>query len=167
MCWGHVNLTTGVWAQPGKLTKNGDPHTLPLPPLALALLVEQKAALERVQAEQGRGAKVARGLPADAPVWIGISSGRQFCMWGKLLTHLRQASGVPTWTWHDLRRTVVTHLAEAGVAESVADALLNHRQSATRGGVLGVYQRAQRHPERRQALELWQSIVEAAAAKAD
>ena len=44
------------------------------------------------------------------------------------------------------------------MAESVADALLNHRQSATRGGVLGVYQRADRHPERRQALEFWQAI---------
>ena len=63
-------------------------------------------------------------------MWIGISSGRQFCMWGKLLTHLQAASAVTSWVWHDFRRTVVTHLAEAGVAESVADALLNHRQSA-------------------------------------
>ncbi|HET7880201.1 MAG TPA: hypothetical protein VFL55_04890 [Acetobacteraceae bacterium] len=32
---------------------------------------------------------------------------------------------------------------EAGVPETVADAVLNHRQSATRGGMLGVYQQCQ------------------------
>ncbi len=59
------------------------------------------------------------------------------------------------WTWHDFRRSFATALGEAGIPEAVADAVLNHRQSATRGGVLGVYQRASRWPEQVKAMEHW------------
>jgi hypothetical protein len=41
----------------------------------------------------------------------------------------------------------------------VADAVLNHRQSAARGGVLGVYQRASRWPEQVRAMELWGRLL--------
>jgi integrase len=48
------------------------------------------------------------------------------------------------WTWHGFRRSFATALGEAGIPETVADAVMNHSQSATRGGVLGVYQHASR-----------------------
>jgi integrase len=48
------------------------------------------------------------------------------------------------WTWHDFRRSFASALGENGIPELVADAVLNHRQAATRGGVLGVYQRSSR-----------------------
>ena len=48
------------------------------------------------------------------------------------------------------------------MAEPVVDAVLNHRQAATRGGVLGVYQRAQRWPEQVKAMEAWGAILAAA-----
>ena len=66
------------------------------------------------------------------------------------------------WTWHDFRRSFATALGEAGIPEAVADAVLNHRQSATRGGVLGVYQRASRWPEQVKAMELWGRLLAAA-----
>jgi hypothetical protein len=40
--------------------------------------------------------------------------------------------------------------------------VLNHRQSTTRGGVLGVYQRASRWPEQVKAMELWGRLLDAA-----
>jgi integrase len=52
------------------------------------------------------------------------------------------ASGIPGWRLHDLRRSFASPLGEVGVPESVVDAILNHRRSATRSGVLGVCQRA-------------------------
>ena len=52
-----------------------------------------------------------------------------------------------------------TALGEAGIPETVADAILNHRQSATRGGVLGVYQRASRWPEQIRAMEHWGRLL--------
>ena len=36
---------------------------------------------------------------------------------------------------------------------------LKHRQSATRGGVLGVYQRASRWPEQVRAMQLWGRLL--------
>ena len=44
----------------------------------------------------------------------------------------------------------------------MADAVLNHRQSATRGGVLGVYQRASRWPEQVRAMAMWGRLLAAA-----
>jgi hypothetical protein len=41
----------------------------------------------------------------------------------------------------------------------VADAVLSHRQSATRGGVLGVYQRASRWLEQVTAIGLWGRLL--------
>ena len=46
--------------------------------------------------------------------------------------------------------------------EAVADAMLNHRQSATRGGVMGTYQRSVRWPEQVKAMELWGRLLSAA-----
>jgi integrase len=66
------------------------------------------------------------------------------------------------WVWHDFRRSFATALAESGVSETVADAVLNHRQSATRGGVLGVYQRASRWPEQVAAMKAWWRLLDAA-----
>jgi integrase len=75
---------------------------------------------------------------------------------------LSEAAGLTGWTWHDFRRSFATALGETGISETVADAVLNHRQSATRGGVLGVYQRASRWPEQVKAMQLWGRLLAAA-----
>jgi hypothetical protein len=72
-----------------------------------------------------------------------------------------QGTALTGWTWHDFRRSFATALGEAGIPEAVADAVLNHRQSATRGGVLGVYQRASRWPEQVKAMQLWGRLLAA------
>jgi hypothetical protein len=66
------------------------------------------------------------------------------------------------WRLRDIRRFSATALGEAGVPDAVADAVLIHRQAATRGGVLGVHQRAQRWPEQVKAMEGWGAILAAA-----
>ena len=51
------------------------------------------------------------------------------------------------WSLHDLRRSFATTLGQLGEDdEATIDAVLNHRQSATRAGVLGVYNRSTRLP---------------------
>ena len=66
------------------------------------------------------------------------------------------------WRLHDMRRSFATALGEAGVSETIADAILNHRQAATRAGVLGVYQRSVRWPEQVAAMQHWGRLLEAA-----
>jgi len=60
---------------------------------------------------------------------------------------------------HDFRRSFATALGEAGISETVADAMLNHRQSAPRGGVMGVYQRASRWQEHEKAMQFWGRLL--------
>ncbi len=61
-----------------------------------------------------------------------------------------------------MRRSFATALGEAGVSETIADAILNHRQAATRAGVLGVYQRSERWPEQVAAMKFWGEALAAA-----
>ena len=133
---------------PGRKTKNGDDFALPLSTPAIEILREQRAIRKDSQTVGGDGA-----------VFVGNRLGRRFAAWPRRMKALQAAAGVPGWGWHDIRRTVVSHLAEHGVAESVADSLLNHRQSATRGGLLGVYQRSNWQQERRAALDLWARLM--------
>jgi integrase len=148
--WSQINLRTAEWRQPGKMTKNRDPHRLHLHGLALEVL------RRRYEVTGGLG------LVFPAP-----KSGGTVDTFTRIKTVLAQDSGdaspAPTgWTWHDFRRSFATALGEAGIAEVVADAVLNHRQSATRGGVLGIYQRASRWPEQVRAMELWGQLLAAA-----
>ena len=146
MDWAHVDLTSGIWTQRQKRTKNGDAHRLPLPKLALDILRARHSAANR---------------PVAGLVFPGPKSGKE------LATFSRMRKAISTkfpgeWRLHDLRRSFATALGEAGEAEAIADAMLNHRQSATRGGVMGIYQRAQRWPEQVQVMEAWGAILEAA-----
>ena len=63
------------------------------------------------------------------------------------------------WRLHDLRRTFVTGLVRLGVAPHVVELIVNH-VSGTRGGVAGVYNRAELTEERRVALQRWAAHVE-------
>jgi integrase len=147
MDWTHIDLTAGEWRQPGRLTKSREPHRLHLYPLALEILRQR---------HQSAGCP-ASGLAFPAPRSGGVVKG-----FHSLKLVLSEKSGVSGWAWHDMRRSFATALGEAGVSEAVADAVLNHRQSATRGGVLGVYQRASRWPEQVKAMELWGRLLAAA-----
>ena len=73
----------------------------------------------------------------------------------KSKARLDELSEVTNWRIHDLRRTAVTHMAEAGVDPWVADRILNHVASSTLGTVQRVYQRSQMLNERHTALVLW------------
>lgn len=146
--WVHLDLVAGEWRQPASLTKNGDPHKLYLPSLALDILRSRYEAMEKPKS----------GLVFPAP-----RSGNKITAFSSIKRAMdRAAPEITGWRLHDCRRSFATALGEAGVAEPVVDAVLNHRQSATRGGVLGVYQKAQRRPEQARAMEIWNSILAAA-----
>jgi hypothetical protein len=60
---------------------------------------------------------------------------------------------------HDLRRSVVTGMAELGIAPHVIELVVNH-VSGVRAGVAGTYNRSEQMPERKAALERWAAHVE-------
>jgi integrase len=63
--------------------------------------------------------------------------------------------GIPRWSAHDLRRTVVTQMAKLGVAPIVLGHVINHRSVTKAGVTLSVYQQYSYEDEKRQALNLW------------
>jgi integrase len=149
--WSHIDLGGAEWRQPGQLTKNRDPHRIHLHPLALDVL--------RARHE----AKGGKGLVFPGPV-----SGKVIDTFTDIKAALADATklqdgddgeALTGWTWHDFRRSFATALGEAGIPETVVDAMLNHRQAATRGGVLGVYQRASRWPEQVRAMRSWGQLL--------
>jgi len=129
------------------MTKNDEPHRLHLHPLALEILTERHTAAKN---------------PKSGPVFPAPRSGKPIDTFTDLKANLEKESGVTGWRWHDFRRSFASVLGEAGLPEPVLDACLNHRQSATRGGVLGVYQKAQRWPEQISALKAWGEALSAA-----
>jgi integrase len=145
MDWQHVDLQACIWSQPGRLTKNRDSHRLHLHRLALDIL---------------RARHEAAGHPRQGFVFPAPRSTKAVDTFTKIKAALTQAAPDLTgWWFHDMRRSFATTLGEAGISEAVADAILNHRQSATRGGVLGVYQRASRWPEQVKAMEFWGRVL--------
>ena len=174
--WSHLDLAAAEWRQPGHITKNRDPHRLHLHPLALKVLDERRKAHAHAQADgdQQKAARImAAGVPRSGLVFPAPLSGGVVDTFSTFKAALVKATGqhdgedehtveLAGWTWHDFRRSFATALGEASIPEAVADAVLNHRQSATRGGVLGVYQRASRWPEQVRAMELWGKLLTAA-----
>ncbi len=61
----------------------------------------------------------------------------------------------PSFTPHDLRRTMATRLAEAGIPPHVLEKMLNHKTE----GALAVYNHAEYLPERKAAWQLWGRMV--------
>ncbi len=145
MEWSHVDLVTAEWQQPGRLTKNNEPHRLHLHLLAEEVLRDRQKATGGV------------GLVFPSP-----KSGGVVTSFNRLKVTLSEKAGVTGWAWHDTRRSFATALGEAGVSEVIADTVLNHRQSATRAGVMGVYQRSSRWPEQVKAMELWGRLLASA-----
>jgi integrase len=146
MDWGHVDPDARVWRQPGRLTKNRDAHELRLNPLALEILT-------RRWEEAGRPKT---GLAFPSP-----RSGTPITAFSFMLRALhRAAPSVERFALHDLRRSFATTLGRLGQDdEATIDAVLNHRQSATRGGIVGVYNKSTRLPAQAEALERWGALV--------
>jgi integrase len=59
------------------------------------------------------------------------------------------------WRNHDIRRTCRSTLARLRVSEDVAEAVLAHQ----RAGIVGIYDRWHRLPEKRDALERWSQFL--------
>ena len=152
--WTHLDLAAAEWRQPSHMTKNRDPHRLHLNALALDVLHARKAATG------GRG--LVFPAPKSGNVVDTFSAIKAALMDATKPQDGEEGAALTGWTWHDFRRSFATALGEAGIPEAVADAILNHRQSATRGGVLGAYQRASRWPEQMRAMAKWGRLLTAA-----
>jgi integrase len=150
MQWGEIDLARALWTLPAVRTKARRQHVLPLPDLAVAVLHRRRASFRNVPAPDDLVLPtLARDGRSVAPV-----SG-----WNWLKRELDRACGVTSWRLHDFRRSLVTICAEQGADVAVLDSMLNHASSATRGGIIGIYQRATLIEPTRKVMTLWDDLL--------
>jgi integrase len=139
----ELDLDRGTWTLPAERSKNGRAHTLPLLPMALAIIDAVPKMATRDQLF---------GVRADG-----------YTQWEDGKAALDKRSGVTDWVLHDIRRTVATRMADLGIGPHVIEQVLNH-VSGHKSGVAGIYNRSSYEREVRAALALWhdhlRSIVE-------
>lgn len=145
MCWADLDLVEAKWSMPGRVTKNGVMHVVPLVPEVVEILTRVPK-LDDVLLFPAR-----------------TGEGRTFTAFSKGKERLMRRAGIEHFTLHDLRRTVATRMASLGVAPHVVERLLNH-VTGILGGVAGVYNRYKYHDEVRAALSLWAAHVQQLAA---
>ena len=144
MTWDQIDRDGSSWTVPAENSKNREAHTFHLHELTLAV----------IDAAQTEGVVDRRALVFPSP-----RARRPLETFTRMKTVLTKATGLKEWTFHDFRRSFASACAEHEVPETVADLMLSHRQSATRGGVLGVYQLAPRWKEQVQAMTTWGKLL--------
>ena len=123
-------------------TKNNEAFTLPLTDIALDLINEVPAT------------KDARCFQLSSIEGVPMRS------WSFFNKAVRRASGVDQFNLHHLRRTFATLMSEhSNFEESVIDAVLNHKRSATRAGVMRSYQHAKNIEKRRNVMDAWERFL--------
>jgi len=136
-----------------------DEMTLTLPASVTKSDREFVVPLNRQAAEILAGRIAGCGLGA---LFLAPSSGRPISNFSKPLAKLQAVSGTSGWRLHDLRRTIATAMAEAGVDFAGVDTLLNHAASESKGGVKGIYNRAKLEEPKARAMRLWGDLLDRA-----
>lgn len=98
----------------------------------------------------------------ELPIWNGgtyvfsTTNGRSPSSgFSKIKRKIDDISEVSNWTFHDIRRSVATHMAKEGVIQEHIERVLGH----TITGVAGTYNRYSYLDEKRRALEVWQKSL--------
>ena len=117
---------------PASIMKSGQEHPIPIGPATQALLARRSTDL-----------------------LFENEDGRPFANYGHAHRDFLEASGVPHFTRHDLRRTFSTGLASLGTAPHIIERILDH-QSGTISGIAATYNRFHFLPEMRAAVEKWE-----------
>lgn len=127
MAWEDVSIDRGLWRIPNEESKSGEPLLVVLPPPAVAILKR-------------------RAKDANGSDWVFASTGKTGHVtepkkaWNELLTRAK----IDDFRLHDLRRTLGSWLACAGVSLPIIGKALGHKsQAATQ-----VYARLDKMPVR-------------------
>jgi integrase len=132
---------------PGKIMKSGREHAIPITDTIARVLDEA--------ADRGGGLVF--------PTERRMGGATPMSGWSKLLVRLRAVSGVEGVGLHDLRRTYRSALAELGVREEIAEAMIAHR----RPSLVARYNRAQLWAQRRASAEAFDAWLSALVARGE
>lgn len=151
MRWADVDLETAWWTLPGSATKNGADHRVPLTDVALEIIASQ---LQHAKADAVFVFSTQTSAPHARPERVPTDRRTNIADRAKkAASHLSKGLSF-SFRAHDLRRTVASGMAEAGISRDHIAQVLNHR-SVTRASVTAIYDRYNYDREKRAALEAW------------
>jgi integrase len=147
MRWAELDLGGKVWTLSANRTKNNEPHTLPLPDAAVAILEK----LPKIKSGEGFVFIGRKGKPPTAFSHAKIRT-------DNAIAAANNNKPIPDWVFHDLRRTMVSGMARLHIPVAVAEKAINHK-SGTFRGIVSVYQHHDFAEERRNAFDVWAKHV--------
>ncbi len=112
MTLNEIDIAQCVWSMSGARTKNRKPHKVHLSPSTVTII---------------------REAPCTSALVFSLSASAPFQGWSKSKAQLDAKANVTNWRLHDLRRTMVTHMARDEIPLHVADKILNHKQGTISG----------------------------------
>jgi integrase len=133
LSWPEIDFDQKLWTVPAIRMKGDRAHQVPLSTDALALL---------------------RSLPRFAAgdfVFTTTDGAKAVNGFSKAKARIDKLSGVAGWKFHDLRRTMRTHLSALPVQDMVRELVIAH----ARPGLHKVYDQHSYLDEKRQCLDLW------------
>lgn len=148
MRWSEIDADAATWTIPGTRTKNGKTHTVHLSAPALAIIQSQPRFKNSpfVFPARGRG----RHGGGDGETHItGFSAAKR---------RLDKMIDLPAWTFHDLRRSAASGMAELGIAVETISKVLNHSDAALMG-ITAIYNRHGYEAAKKAALDSWSRHV--------
>jgi integrase len=147
-----------LWSIPGEVTKNRRPHDVPLAPEAVAVI--RSLPIMAVTRDKGEQQSDFVFTTTGTKPWAAYSKLKRQID-DQIAKAIAESDGEPMapWTFHDLRRSLVTGMNDRGIAPPhIIEAVVNHI-SGHRGGIAGIYNRAVYMDERRRALEAWAKLI--------
>jgi integrase len=158
MRWSEIERDARLWVLPPERTKNGLKHSVPLSDQAFGIIVGQPRRVDTSNSPRdlifGRGSGPFSG-------WSRCKM-RLDALLAKSAVAVPRAddSGLGNWRVHDLRRTMVTGMAEKlGILPHVIESVVNHI-SGHKSGVAGIYNLATYAEEKRFALQAWADYLD-------
>ena len=142
--WSEIDFGRGVISLSGNRTKNGKPHEIPMSSTVRSLLAARPKNARDFVFGEGTGP------------FSGMSQRK--AMLDAKIAGSNDGYDMAPWVHHDLRRSVATGMAELGIQPHIIEAVLNH-VSGHKGGIAGIYNRAQYVAEKAQALARWNDHI--------
>ena len=142
MKWSDLDLENGVprWSIPAENAKNRLAHDVPLSAEAVTSLRSLSRLGDYVFTTDGK-------TPISGFSKIKVK-----------LESVLLDSGLAHWTFHDLRRSAATGMANLGVSPHTIESILNH-VSGLKAGVAGIYNKSKYDEERQRALAAWAAHI--------
>ena len=147
MRWAEIDITAKTWTIAKERSKNGVAHMIPLSDTAIEILND----LKRVKSKDDFVFTFGR---------VSVSGFAHKKLEIDAAIAAVNGAPIPSWTYHDLRRTTASGMAGMGIAPHVVEAVLNHKNGTIKG-VAAIYNRYSYATEKRGALDGWARRLEA------